>query len=70
MSGPGRYGYGYPSRARNAAEAALARVEADARRDGMLLALLLVEREIYSCESAEEFYRWLRGAIDGAKVDE
>lgn len=52
-----------------AALAALARVEADARRDGMLLALLLVEREIYSCGSTEEFYRWLREAIDGAEVD-
>lgn len=54
---------------RRAAAAALARVEADARRDGMLLALLLVERQIYSCGSTEEFYRWLREAIDGAEVD-
>lgn len=45
------------------AETLLAQAIDEAHREGFLAALAQVEREIYCCESIEEVYRWLNGAL-------
>lgn len=67
--GPGRRGY--PSQAnRNRAETLLAQALDEAHREGMLLALAEVERQVYSSETLEEFFGWLHGALRQSAEDE
>jgi hypothetical protein len=42
------------------------RALAEARRDGYLMALAELEREIYSAETIDEVWRWIAAALRNA----